>query len=325
MEKEQTAQVKRAMLCMTRQCWEQGICAQALLETGDLKRLTLAAHDMVLRQGADGRLCDIENTPAVTDSSFCVPAVLAAARMEKNEAYEKAAERNIMYLLRQAPKSADGILYHMRGTCEIWADSAAFTPYALSLLGYHREAFEQMLGITRKLYVPEKKLYNHIWDEGKKTFQRPEAWGVGNGWILTGLLRLIISSGQGCAEEKRILTGMFRELLDSMLSFLTPDGKFHYILDDPDTFPETETCAMTAYAIFRACKENLIGRSFLEQGRLLRDAVWSMVDADGLVQGCAASPDFLHPGTSVEGQAHTLMMEKAYRETEALSECGKRP
>ena len=26
---------------------------------------------------------------------------------------------------------------------------------------------------------------------------------------------------------------------------------------------------------------------------------------------CASSPDFLHPGTSVEGQAHFLMMEQA--------------
>lgn len=312
MEKERTADVKRAMLCMTRQCWEQGICAQALLETEDEDMLLLAVHDMVLRQGSDGRLCDVENTPAVTDSSFCIPAVLAAAKKEKKEEYERAALKNIMYLVKQAPGSADGTLFHMRGTQEIWADSAAFTPYAMALGGYVPEACEQMLGITRKLYVPEKKLYNHIWDESKKAFKRPEAWGVGNGWILTGLLRLILCFGEGCSGEKKIFVKLFQELLDSMLNCLTPDGKFHYILDEPDTFPETETCAMAAYSIFRACKEQLIGQSFLDTAFLLRENVWKMVDGDGLVQSCAGSPDFLYPGTSVEGQAHTLMMEKAY-------------
>lgn len=33
--------IKNAMLCMTRQCWEQGIAAEALLETEDFDSLEL--------------------------------------------------------------------------------------------------------------------------------------------------------------------------------------------------------------------------------------------------------------------------------------------
>ena len=76
--------IKNAMLCMTRQCWEQGIAAEALLETEDFDSLGIVVYDMVLRQSEDGRLCNVENTPAVTDSSFCIPPVFLYGKMVKN-------------------------------------------------------------------------------------------------------------------------------------------------------------------------------------------------------------------------------------------------
>ena len=44
--------VKRAMLLMTRQCWEAGIAAQALLERGDESDLEIMVRDIVTRQSA---------------------------------------------------------------------------------------------------------------------------------------------------------------------------------------------------------------------------------------------------------------------------------
>ena len=304
--------VKQAMFCMTRQCWEQGIFAQAMLETGDYENLELVAYNIVLRQSTDGRLCNVENTPAVTDSSFCVPAILAMGNRTNNEEYKKAAVKNIRYLLNEAPRSRDGTLFHMQGSQEVWADSAAFTPYALALGGFYKEACNQMLGILQKLYVPGKRLYNHIWDENERAFKRPLAWGVGNGWILTGLLRLLLCLPEKFRKEKEVLQERFTELLDSILSYMTEDGKFHDILDSPETFFETEVCAMTAYSIFLAYRKGLVEKAYLTKAFVIRKYVWSMAGADGLVQGCASSPDFIYPGTSVEGQAHTLMMEKAF-------------
>ena len=69
---DQQEKVLRAMLCMTRQCWEQGMAAQCLSELGREEELSLVVYDMVRRQSSDGRLCNIENTPAVTDSAFCI-------------------------------------------------------------------------------------------------------------------------------------------------------------------------------------------------------------------------------------------------------------
>ncbi|MBU9725336.1 glycoside hydrolase family 88 protein [Diplocloster modestus] len=303
--------VKKAMLCMTRQCWEQGITAQALLETGDYERLSLLVRDMVLRQSEDGRLCNVENTPAVTDSTFCVLPVLEIGSREQQSKYIEAVEKNMDYLLHHAPRTPDGVICHMLGTQEIWADSAAFTPAALARTGHYREAFAQMKGYLKKLYDSEKKLYYHVWCEDTGEYRRKVLWGIGNGWILTGLYRLYLELPDSCREEKRDTYINFKELLDEMLLWENENHLFHDILDRPDSFEETEVSEMVAYIIYRAVREENLPVKYLDRADQIRQAVLDKVSDQGLLMDCASSPDFLYPGTSVEGQAHFLMMEQA--------------
>lgn len=306
--------VENAMLCMSRQCWEAGIAAQALLEKGDEEKLRLMVYDMVLRQSTDGRLCNVENTPAITDSSFCMPAVYAVAIREKNEKYLNAVMDNAQLFLNTEDRAEDGTLYHMRGTKQIWADSAAFLPYALALTGSPKEGVQQMEGIRRRLYHEESGLYYHMWDEESKTFLRPLAWGIGNGWILTGLLRLGLELDSSHEKDKEELFAEFRRLLDRMLSLETEKHGFHDILDDPSTFEEAETAAMVAYVIYRGVKEGILAREYMERADWIRMALYQRVSFEGLVMGASSSPDFLRSGTSVEAQAHFLLMETVYRE-----------
>lgn len=302
--------VLQAMMCMTRQCWEQGIAAQALMECGQEELYKLAVYDTVLRQSGDGRLCNVENTPAVTDSAFCIPAVWEAGRKYRCGEYTAAAEKNIRFLLENAQHASDHTLFHMIDTQEIWADSAAFLPYSLALTGHWKEAWTQMEGICSRLYQKESGLYYHMWDEGRKEYLRPLAWGVGNGWILTGLLRTLLVWNGELQEEKIRMEARFRELLDNMLAMETREHGFHDILDDGSTFQESETAAMVAYAIYRGVSEGLVEASYLERADRIRGALWEKVTPQGLVMEAASSPAFDRPGTSVECQAHVLMMEK---------------
>ena len=92
--------VIQATLCMTRQCWEQGVLGQALMEAGKEELWELTARDMVVRQSEDGRLCNVENTLAVTDSSFCIPAVYLLGQRKGKEKYKKQRKRicNFFYI-----------------------------------------------------------------------------------------------------------------------------------------------------------------------------------------------------------------------------------
>lgn len=308
--------VLRAMMCMTRQCWEAGVAAQALLEIEEYEMLELMVYDMVLRQGSDGRLCCVENPPAVTDSSMCIPAAVAVAQRTGDSKYAEAVEKNIQFLLKDAEHGEDGTLYHMIHTQEVWADSAAYLPYSLALTGHYKEAFGQMKGITRsRLYDEKTGLYLHMWDDAKNDYIRALPWGVGNGWILTGLLRTImVWSEEEYMEEKALMKKWFDELLETLLKYESENHGFHDILDDDTTFEESETAAMVAYTIYRGVKEGMVEEKYLVRADAIREALLKKIAENGLVLDAASSPSFDRPGTAVECQAHVLMMEKMYED-----------
>lgn len=313
-----TEKLFRVTFCMARQCWEQAILAEAMLECGNTgKEFEYVVRNMVVRQNPDGRLCDVENTPAVADSAFCVPTVLWMGKKYKDPYYLDAAKRNFDYLKNKAERSSDGTIYHLIGTKEIWADGTGYLPCVLAAMGDPEGAMEQMYLVLDKLYNPENGLYKQRLDEATGEFLNGE-WAIGEGWILTGLVRLYCELAENYPgmyqEEKGRVQKTFHELLDCVLSYETDDHFFHDILPDRSTYKETESGIMVAYAIYRAIRSGMIGKEYLRRADALRIAAEKKVDEDGLVQDCAGSPTFTAPGTSVEGQMHMAMMEQAYKE-----------
>ena len=305
--------VKRAMLAMARQCWEQGVAAQAMLELGDMETMRLMARDCVVRQNADGRLCDVETTPAIVDPAVCVEPVLAAGRQLGDQAMIDAALRNVAYLLDEAPRTPDGARYHILGNVEVWADSMAMGPHVLMASGHRDEGMAFYRAVERRLRDPGTGLYRHKWHEGRQTFTRGVFWGVGNGWALVGLMRMVramLDAGDPRADE---LAADFAALADAMIPFQAENGLFHDVLDDVETFYESETAEMFAYSIYNMVSWKKLDDRYLERADLARRAVARRIDDDGILQGCSGSPTFEVEGTSVEGQAHFIMMEAAAR------------
>ncbi len=303
--------VKRAMLAMARQCWEQGVAAQAMLECGDMETLCLMARDCVVRQNADGRLCDVENTPAIVDPTVCVESVLAAGRLMNDTRMIDAAMRNVAYLLHDAPATPDGARYHILGEEEVWADSMAMGPHVLMMAGYCDEGMAHYRAIERRLRDPGTGLYRHKWHEGKQAFTRGMYWSVGNGWALVFRMRMtraMLDAGDSRADE---LAGDFTAMVDAMIPYQAENGLFHDVLDDEKTFYESETSEMFAYSIYSMVSWRKADDRYLERADRARRAVIERVDADGIVRGCSGSPTFEREGTSVEGQAHFIMMEAA--------------
>jgi unsaturated rhamnogalacturonyl hydrolase len=103
-------------------------------------------------------------------------------------------------------------------------------------------------------------------------------------------------------------------VIDGCLAYQRPDGLFHDILDDSDTFVETNTAQMLAYAIYRGVRGRWLDRDYLSAADRMREAAHSKVDDYGLVQGVCGAPHFDRAGTATEGQAFFLLMEAAYRD-----------
>lgn len=302
------------MLALQRASWEQGVAAQALLEMGEIDLATLLARDAALRQLPDGRLAGLGSQNAVTDPAANGVPVLYAARWTGDDGLKAAAQRMLDYLLNKAPRTADGILHHITDRPQVWIDSLYMAPPFLAVAGQPDEALRQIEGIRRLLWNPQARLYAHIWDEELHDFARNAFWGVGNGWAAAGITRVIHALPQSMADARARLVTYVRESLDGCLAHLRADGLFHNIVDDPNSFVETNLSQMLAYTIYRGVLAGWLPGDYLAAADRMRAAAHAQVDEFGMVHGVCGSPDFDHAGTAAEGQAFFLLMEASYHD-----------
>jgi rhamnogalacturonyl hydrolase YesR len=220
----------------------------------------------------------------------------------------------LAYLLKTAPRTADGTLHHIDHKPQVWIDSMYMAPPFLAAAGEPAEAVKQIEGFRRFLWDRKTKLFSHIWDDGKKAFDRQAHWGVGNGWAAAGMTRVVRALPASMKSEKERLAGYVREVLDGCLEHRRPDGLFHDVVDDPKTFVETNLAQMLAYTIFRGIKGGWLTESSLKDAEIMRRSATAKVDALGYVRGVCGSPTFEKPGTATEGQAFFILMEAAARD-----------
>ena len=303
--------VRSAMLAMQRYSWEQGVAAQSLLESGDGETAILLAKEAVVHQLADGRLGVMGNLTAVTDPAAVGEAVLFAARTTGESSLRDAAARMTDWLLHRAPRNSSGILYHLHDRPQVWVDSFYMAPPFLSAAGCHEEALKQIRGFRGLLLDPAKKLLSHIWDDGLQAFARKAFWGVGNGWALAGMARVVGTLPSVFSEERKTLIAFITEGMDACLGHLREDGLFHDVVDDATTFVETNLSQMLSYVLFRGMAEGWLDSAYRKPAEAMRLAALAKVDRFGLVQGVCGSPHFDRPGTAAEGQAFFLLMEAA--------------
>lgn len=317
--------VKNAMLAIQRYPWEQGVCAQAIYETGDFVTAVAMAHDAVLRQREDGRLAVINENIAVTDPAANGEVVWRAYEMTGDIFYKDAAMKMLNYLMDTAPKTAEGILYHNEisfhegfSPYQVWADSVYMALPFLAVMGYVDEAAKQVEGYLHYLYDNEKRLVNHIYDVGRRTFIRQKVWATGNGWTLLGIGRVAdIARQQNRTDISENMIHRGKTILDAMLTYQLPDGRFHDILDDETSFVDGASAMMMAAFVYRGVRNGWLSENYLTYAERVVVTMEQYVDAYGIIHEVCGCPDFLSVGTSAESMAAYLMMH-AWRE-----KCGR--
>lgn len=313
--------VKNAMLAVQRYPWEQGVCAQALWEIGDETTVIAMAHDAVLRQKEDGRLAVINENVAVTDPAANGEAVWRAYEKTGKAQYAEAAKRMLEYLLHHAPRTGKNCICHNQisfyegySAEQIWVDSIYMAPPFLAVMGELEEAVAQIEGYISYLQDAESGLLYHIYDVGTEQFVRKKLWATGNGWALLGIARVVETALEKKENEQADkLLPYGRNLLDAMLKYQLPDGRFHDILDESDSFTEGTAAMMLATFIYRGIAGGWLEEEYAEYAERVRIVMEDYVDEFGLIQEVCGCPDFLESGTSAESMAAYLMMHGWYR------------
>lgn len=300
--------VLTALLAMQRYSWEQGVAAHAVHDVGRYDVLLGMAHDATVRQTKAGQLADMGENNAVNGAATG-EAVLWAGRATGDPRYHQASDWQLYWLLENAPRTPDGTLYHLTNRPELWIDTVYMVCPFLVAAGHPDVAVGQIEGHRNRLYNEEAGLYSAIWDEERRALTRPAFWGTGNGWVLAAIARMMPALPRGKARDE--LGRHATRVIDSALRYRRKDGLFHDVLDQSDSFVETNFAQMMAYAIFCGVGDRWLPFGYLPVAQSLRDAAASRVDNAGLVWGVCGAPDFRGPGTSVEGQAFFLMAHAA--------------
>lgn len=303
--------VLAALLCMQRQSWEQGVAAQAAIDLGRTDLAVLMAHAAVTRQGADGRLGDLETDANSVNGGACGEPVLLAHRVTGDARYAEAARRQVEWFTDHAPRAADGTLFHMMDghPCEhqVWADTVYMAAPLLALAGRTDLALQQFEGHRRRLWDEASGLYSAIWREDAGDFGRADNWGTGSGWVVAAVARSLHLVPDWPDGVRASLAAHAREVIDACLRHRRPDGLFHDVLDDPTTFRETNIAQMLAYACLTGVADGWLPPEYADTGRDLLAAATRQVDERGLVAEACGSPRFDHSGTSSEAQAFHLL------------------
>jgi rhamnogalacturonyl hydrolase YesR len=273
----------------------------------DRQRLILMAKGAIVERAADGRLAAIGG--GITDPAMGGTAYWRAAELAGDPEMREAAQGMLDFVLKKAPRAADGTCYHVANSPEMWSDSFYTTPPFLAATGHYDEAILQIDGLRQRLWNPARKLLSHIWDDGRRQFRDEAFWGVGNGWAAAGLTRVMAALPAERRADRERVSAFLQELLDGCLAFQRPDGLFHNVLDRPESFIETNLAQMLAFGIYTGVPGGWLPAGYAAAAGRMRAAARAKVDRYGFVQGVCGAPRFDKPGVAAEGQAFFLMME----------------
>ena len=307
---EQQQRVLAALLAMQRQSWEQGVAGHALIDLGLLDEAVLLAHDAVVRQTPAGKLGEVDDV-GVVNSGACGEAVALAASRRPDSGYRSALDRQLEWLLATAPRAADGVLFHIEGTREIWVDSIYMVVPLLFLVGEPAAARLQFEGHRDRLFDEAAGLWGWRWSEDEQRVTHPLHWGTGNGWVVAGIARALRSGGRDDPWFAEVGPAHARVVIDACLRAEQEAGGFHDVLDDPSTFDEGDVRQMLAYGVLAGVADGWLPESYRGTGLRLVAEARTRVDHDGLVGGVCGAPRFDRRGTSPEAQAMFLLATAA--------------
>ena len=219
----------------------------------------------------DGRL-GVVVSGGPTDPAMGGAAYAKAARWTGDKKMLDAVDALLKWIRHKAPRNADGILYHVFDAPEIWSDGFNGAPPFLAAMGFQDEALKQIEGFRQRLWNPQKQLLAHIWDDGTRQFKDASFWGGGNGWAAAGLARVIRSMPSDRRQDRDRLAAFARQIVDGCLVHRRSDGLFHNVVDQPDSFVETNLAQMLAFAVFEGVREGWLPASYRPQADRMREA-----------------------------------------------------
>jgi unsaturated rhamnogalacturonyl hydrolase len=149
---------------------------------------------------------------------------------------------------------------------------------------FRQLAIGNILSQIELLFDETEALFHHFWMEQSRQ-RNGVLWGRGNGWGLLGLTTTLACLPASDPGARRILD-VLRRLAERLRALQTPEGGWHTVLNDPESYVETSISAFVADGFATA-----IQHGWLERGRYLPvvasalDFLMQNIRTDGVLSG----------------------------------------
>lgn len=207
------------------------------------------------------------------------------------EKYRKAIDTVYGQLLTQ-PRTSTGNFWHkMIYPNQIWLDGLYMAqPFYMQYeITFHQslnvqDCISQFLHVYDRMRDTRNGLYYHAYDDSREAFWCDKVTGLSDnfwlralGWYAMALVDTIEIMPDSLDQEKRELSRIYHELIDSMLPYQDAEtGMWYQVVNRGGIAPnylETSGSAIFAYAIMKSVRLGLLEPSYFAHGRKAFDGV----------------------------------------------------
>lgn len=240
----------------------------------------------------DPQLLPVLKPSALDDCGSICAAMIKAAPLMPDTDLRPIINNYVDYIMHKQYRLSDGTLARNRPFFNsVWLDDLFMSLPALAQMGqlsrnqaYYNESCRQFKLFAEKLFVPERSLFRHAWVEGMDS--HPEFfWARANAWAALTMVEILEVLPESHPQREYILQRL-RAQFKALAALQSPQGLWHQLLDDSDSYLETSASAIFCYCFARAINRGwLDARAYGPATLLAWNAVASKVDAKGMVQG----------------------------------------
>jgi len=231
------------------------------------------------------------NPGTLDDSGSMCAAMIKAHRAGLGGDLRPLIDHYIAWIMNKQQRLADGTFSRSRPLPDsLWLDDLYMSVPALAQMGkltgepkYFDEAVRQINQFAARMFNREKGLWCHGWIQSMT--EHPEfRWARANGWALLAMVELLDVLPENHPGRAGILD-LYRAHVRGLAEVQGQDGRWHQLLDRPDSYLETSATAIYAFCIARG-----VNRGWLDaQARgpmavLAWHAVTTQVDGEGQVE-----------------------------------------
>lgn len=272
--------------------WQPGVGLYGLVRayevTGEPRFLDYSQHYV-------DRLLDADQVSYSINGSMLFEIVLKLFEHRGDDRYRNELRYFLRWLLRSAARCRNGCFEHswietdIHLTDQVWIDTLFMAGIVLAdayrLLGRddcRAEVVTQFAAHRASLQDPSTGLFRHLHDARTNGHMAGAFWGRGNGWMAASSVDVLEAIGTDDPANGAIIES-FRQQMNAARALQEPDGAFHTVLDDPDTYLEMSATAALGYAALKGVRLGVLGDEFRQMGEKATHVVLAHIKPDGIV------------------------------------------